>query len=159
MKNQSDFGKGLVICLVKFAEHLENDQWERIVYTDSFLRIGDKKKIKDYDRNVQLAMEYYDLTLSIWKTKTKWFAHAIEMWANGATDHLYEMEYPKSWKGTKLARKIDKLISVGLRMGHGWDDLTKIWTVEDILKLKDWTREIALEIDKKLKLKPEMGAY
>lgn len=101
---ESEFGRGLVICLVKFAEHFPNITWSE---------------------------------------KQDW-----SVWANGASDHLYDIQVPKKWKDTELDRLVRELQDKGLDMGHGKGLLGNIkYTVKDIIELRDLTHKIALLID------------
>lgn len=130
MKEKSEFGKGLVICLVKFAEHAErlND---------------DLKKYKEmHERNPKLFFEQ----------------DAVHMWANGASDHLYEIECPDDWKDIKA--KIEKMQELGLSMGHGFqpENMAKC-TLENAKKLISMTRDVALMVDEKIGLKPDRGEW
>ncbi|GAI24302.1 unnamed protein product, partial [marine sediment metagenome] len=40
----------------------------------------------------------------------KGLSHLIELWANGASDHLYEIEVPKHLAKTKLGGLVGKLL-------------------------------------------------
>ena len=74
--------------------------------------------------------------------------------ANGASDHLYEIQTPESWsyKPTELTilitSKLKELQEKGLAIGHGHTQT--IWKKEDIQHLFELTKEIALLIDKQL---------
>jgi len=80
---QSEFGKGLAICLVKFAEHYE--RWSR-----------------DRVREEEMAVK---------TGRTDLFneRHSVESFFNAASDHLYEIEVPATWKKKKIARKVREL--------------------------------------------------
>jgi len=137
VKKKSEFGKGLVICLVKFAEHMENSEIRPLIqgiYTDY-----DTRMLKDV---------YGD-------NKEKFLSSKLERWANGASDHLYEIEVPKGW--VAISKKVEELKSLGLEMGHGWTG--KTWTEKHYHTLINLTREISLMIDKKIGLKPLEGEW
>ena len=131
MTEKSDFGRGLVICLVKFAEHFENPNCDAIYNSDNETRTILKRG-----------------------TEEETTSHLIEMWANGASDHLYEIQTPESWsyKPTELTilitSKLKELQEKGLAIGHGHTQT--IWKKEDIQHLFELTKEIALLIDKQL---------
>ena len=118
---ESDFGKGLVICLVKWAEH--------------FMLLTDLCK---YFENFSES-------------------ERIETWANGASDHLYEIEVPEGKEWDRIRKKVKELQDKGLEMGHGFTG--KKWTMEDFGELIELTHEIALMIDKKLGLKAQIGSW
>jgi len=91
MDNKSEFGKGLVICLVKFAEH--------------FMKLEDC--LRQY---AEMREKHPDLFTE---------QEAVEMWANGASDHLYDIEVPEGKDWDEIRIKVDDLKSLGLQMGHG----------------------------------------
>ena len=129
----SEFGKGLVICLVKFAEH----QWRWRSDKECYTALAEK--------NPELFSDP--------------ISHAAEMHMNGASDHLYEIEAPQGMKRSVLGKKVAQLRDKGLAIGHGYLERGK-WTEEDVLGLYELAREIALLIDKKmLGLKAELGQW
>jgi len=119
-KGNSEFGRGLVICLVKFSEHLERlfNSLERHPHSEQF----------------QIYMHF-----------------------NAASDHLYDIEVPKAWKKQypELCQMVTTLKSKTIGCGHGGDTLTK----DEAFDLHKLAREIAIEIDKILGLKPDMGDW
>jgi len=46
---------------------------------------------------------------------------ALEMWFNGASDHLYELEIPERYKGTEIGRLAKWIQDKGLYWGHGFE--------------------------------------
>jgi hypothetical protein len=126
---ESEFGKGLVICLVKFSEHMGS--W--------------RKTSASYK---ELSKEHPDLFNE---------SHAVEMFFNGASDHLYEIEVPQEWIKTEIGKKVRELQDFGLEIGHGFTG--KKWTEAEVFKAQDLTHEIALLIDKAIGLNPEEGQW
>lgn len=122
-EEKSEFGKGLVICLVKFAEH--------------FMLFG--RQMEEY-KKAGISNE----------------SSCIEVWANGASDHLYEIEIPPEWKNTEIGTKVSELKNLGLEMGHGFKCKH---TKKDVDKLFNLTQKIAILIDKKLGLEPDIGSW
>ena len=127
--NESEFGKGLVICLVKFAEH--RWRWE--------------EQKADYDEMKQEGHSSFSES------------EAIKLHFNGASDHLYEIEVPPEWEQKKIGRKVKQLRDFGLAMGHGFTG--REWTEADVTKAYEMCQEIALLIDKELGLKPQKGTW
>ncbi len=74
----SEFGKGLVICLVKFAEHLA--RWP-----------GQKEL---YGQMAEKSPELFNVS------------GAVEMFFNAASDHLYEMQVPTGWNSKWYIRGV-----------------------------------------------------
>ena len=128
---ESEFGKGLVICLVKFAEH----RWRWL---------ETKKMYEDIERKALFGVLDSE-------------SRAVEMHFNGASDHLYEIEVPKGWKRKKLGRKVKELQAFGLKMGHGFTQ--QEWTEADVEKAYTMCQEVALLIDKELGLEPQIGQW
>ena len=127
---KSEFGKGLVVCLVKFAEHIMDMRFFLDMY----------EKMRKQSSNPELFTE----------------STAIELWASGASDHLYEIEVPKGEDWNEIRGKVHELRDKGLVMRNGFDS-KNVWTQADATKLGELAREIAFMIDRKLGLKPEMG--
>ncbi len=126
---ESEFGKGLVICLVKFAEH----RW----------RWQDQKRQAE-----EMAKENPELFNE---------SYAVEMHMNGASDHLYEIEVPEKWIGTDLGKMVKDFQDFGLEMRHIFNG--KKWTEEDVTKAYNMCQEIAFLIDKELGLEPDIGSW
>jgi hypothetical protein len=133
-KEKAEFGKGLVICLVKFAEHA--------MYISHFLKMNEQMSEKDKENP------------SYWNE-----GQAVSMWANGATDHLYEIEVPKGKEWDSIRRKVKRLQNKGLDMGHGSGVFSDKFTKKDADDLVRLTIEIAMMIDRKIGLKPDSGSF
>lgn len=127
---ESEFGKGLVICLVKFAEH----------------RMWWIEQKRQYEEMRKKSPDLFSVS------------HAIEMHFNGASDHLYAIEVPKEWRRKKLGRKVKELQAFGLEIGHGFP-CTHDWTEADVEKAYTMCQEIAILIDKELGLEPQKGQW
>ena len=164
---KSEFGRGLVINLVKFAEHFNSSMSQRINDVHTFYKQleGDPEKLEQYDRRLRDNVRMFqDIELKVSKEifpqydeithVRKSFSRLICLWANGATDHLYDMIVPKRWKGTELEKKVGELRELGLTMGHGFTG--RIWTYSDFIKLLDLTKEIAMMIDANIGLKRQV---
>ena len=160
---KSEFGKGLVICLVKFSEHFESDMFQKVRQYARFLELTEEQQNKIRYSNPPDNLNYGSANKSfdwwmnkivpIWGTPKKTLSHEIEMCFSGASDHLYEIEVPKdkSWDSIRL--KVNQLQDKGLEIGHGFNSKT-IWKIEDMCELMDLTRKISLMIDKQIGLKP-----
>lgn len=127
---KSEFGSGLVICLVKFAEH----RW-RWVETKRLYE-GMREKNPDLFTESEAVISHF----------------------NGASDHLYEIEVPNKLKRTKLGKMVKELKSFGLEMGHSFNR-SKSWTEEDVDKAYSICQEIALLVDKEIGLSPDVGQW
>jgi hypothetical protein len=149
-KEESEFGKGLIVCLVKFSEHLMNSQMQRIGSVEHWLKNKDRQDRYGSDYNSDIE-QFKRVELKIYGEYKKAFSKLIESWANGATDHLYDMQVPTEWENTELAKKVAELKDLGLTMGHSFTET--LWDIEDIKKLRRIVTEISLELDKRIGIK------
>ena len=129
---KSEFGKGLVICLVKFAEHM----------MDLRYYLGMYERMRKESNHPDLFSE----------------SKAIELWANAASDHLYDIEAPKGKEWDEIRKKVGELREKGLVMGHSFAS-DSVWAQENAEELGEMARDIALMIDRKLGLKPDRGHW
>lgn len=158
MKKISEFGRGLTVNLVKFAEHfffyrdklsvirtwLEKTSEERVAMLTPF-----PPPELNYGEGFKRELDFFvNHTVPIFGGVDKAVSHEIEMWANGASDHLYDIKIPDCLKGTKIAKKIKRLQEKGLRIGHSFSEV--VWTFKDLDELENLTIEIALDIDRKV---------
>ena len=161
-KQESSFGKGLVYNLVLFSEHF--GKIREIYNIDFVYNHKDKDKILvdnpspkyNYGFNKEVKW-WFDQIMPIWGSYEKALSQKIRTWANGATDHLYEIQGPKKWERKKIVKLIRKLQNKGLEIGHGYTE--KIWTIEDLTELMNLTKEIAFLIDEQLGVNPIRGEW
>lgn len=147
---ESEYGKGLVVNLTKFFEHFSHRNLRDCYSVHSWIQ-NDMKELKPRDYGIVYygAIESFkNVYLKVHGNPAKGLSAMIELWANGATDHLYDIQVPKAWRRLKVAKLVKELRNLGLEIGHGFTG--KIWTVEDIRKLRLLTREICIYIDKRL---------
>jgi len=127
-KERSEFGKGLVVCLVKFYQHFS----------------------PEYLREIYI----YKGVFSSHYGEEKALSQGITLWANGASDHLYEIEAPEGKEWNETREKVKILQDSGLEMGHGIARYTKgtIYTLKDVERLRELSEEILMAVNNKLKL-------
>ncbi len=127
-KEKSQFGKGLVVCLVKFYQHFS----------------------PEYLKEINICKELFSSHYG----NEKALSRGITLWANGASDHLYEIEAPKGKEWEEVRQKVKELQDSGLEMGHGIACYTKniIYTLKDVERLQELTEEILMAVNNKLKL-------
>ena len=169
-KEQSEFGKGLVVCLIKFSSHFSNDLAKNLMILRNYQESNDKQKKLMLQQNPPDYINYgkyfheqlrfmINQLLPIHDNNLEEFVSSqIELWANGASDHLYEIEVPKGKGWTYINEKVKDLQNKGLQMGHGFDK-QKLYTFEDWDELKKLTNEISILIDNKIGLNPDTGEY
>ena len=111
---KSDFGDGFVYCLFLFAKHQGRLREQLSTWAEM------KKKAPD------LFSE----------------ADAISLWFTGAGDHLFGLNVPEKWKGTKIDKLATKLRNKGLSwrmnelgglgdLGEYFDDMEKLCRLVD----------------------------
>ena len=159
---KSDFGKGLVICLVKFAEHFENEMGMiKLSIFDKWIKSNkeDKERLDfGFPYNQSLKMDI-DIANKVYNANyKKYLSRHIELFMNGASDHLYDIEVPQGKEWDKIRKKVTELQNKSLEIGHGFR-FDKIWTIEDLSNIIKLIREIALMIDKQIGLKPDLGRH
>lgn len=124
----SEFGKGFIYSLVLFACHMDSAM--KIIEEYSRVRSESKGDIKGL------------------------FAEdrALSLWANGATDHLYDMVLPKNLP-VHLAKRIVVLRDEYLSYGHGEKMMCPLsWKKYNELRIE--LDSICMAIDRWLGLKP-----
>jgi len=128
-KEKSEFGKGLVVCLVKFHQHFSPEY------------------LKEIDICKEALSSYYG-------NEEKAISRGITLWANGASDHLYEIEAPEGKEWDEVREEVKTLQDSGLEMGHGIACYTKdiIYTLKDVERLRELSEEILMAVNNKLKL-------
>jgi len=165
----SEFGKGLVVCLVKFTAHFGDSKMEKLRILRLYYESDEEKRRLLLQENppshTNYGRQFHDNLrfminelLPIYHGDLDRFvSHEIELWANGATDHLYEIETPKGIKWKEVKDKVDELKNKGLNMGHGFE--RQNYNFKDLDELWELTKGVSLLIDKKIGLKPEIGTY
>lgn len=163
MMPETEFGKGLIVCLVKFAMHFNNEE-ARMIHHIHFWHtklLEDASLLKKYDRSVYNAVDIFKkVYLEVHKDYDKALSHLIELWLFGAADHLQELSVPDKTilfviKNMSLGKKIEELQERSDT--HSVPD--RIWTYEDLCKMKWLTLEIAENLDRGLDLQTDKGKY
>lgn len=144
----SDFGEGVIIPLVYFAKHLDNDQARRIQSVSHWLSLG-KPPVASlagtYDRSVIEAVQYFSAVRgNSGGSDAQKLARMIETFMNGASDHLYGLQIPDSFPQA-IKTKMGFLRDTALKMGHGFSGT--VWSINDFDHLWELTKEIAFGID------------
>lgn len=119
---KSEFGRGVVVCLAKFSEHMSDDMARAVTEA-----IAGKP------------------TLPISLSST------IELWANGASDHFYELD--RKMAGPRLIQLADLM----LRIGHGFTG--EKWGPPTWRQIHTLWQEACLEVDTKLGVDAEWGTW
>jgi hypothetical protein len=168
--SESEYGKGLTICLAKFSAHFMQESLHKLSILQKYID-SDAKTRKEmiserppghvnFGKEIMnwLRFEINDL-MPIWGTPEKLLSHEISMWINGASDHLYDIEVPegKDWK--EIREKVKKLQNDAFAIRGNFKE-KNIYTLKDIDALQLLTMEICVLIDKKIGLKDaELGTW
>ena len=167
----SEFGKGLVVCSAKFYEHFSNRAIQKIHFYNQMMKLSKEKQYLVISDNPPSNLNYgpdKNSDYKFWKTKIvpiyesaeKALSAEITTWANGASDHLHEIEVPKGKKWDYIREKVKWLQNYGLNMGHGAGLMgEKQYNIKDLRKLRIATEQLFVLIDKKLGLKPNIGEW
>jgi len=123
-KQKSEFGRGFVYNLILFAKH-----WYQA---------------KEY-------MEQYEDLYKGRKSKQEARNRGIQIFFNGASDHLFEFQIPKQFRGKKIGKLAKKFQDFCLEFGHGSKMLEA--TEKDFEKAFEMLEELARLIDKELGVK------
>jgi len=116
---KSEFGRGFIYNLILFSKH-----WG--------MHFDDLKTYKEMRiKNPDLFDE----------------KKAFRMWFNGASDHLYELEIPKKYEGTKIGRLAKWIQDKGLYWGHEFE---KEPTRKDFNMMFEKIEKLARLIDNEL---------
>jgi len=167
---KSEFGKGLIVNLVKFSEHFDckggylNQIRNILLYleknkTERHLMISDNPPPElTYEKGTKEDIKMFiNCYLKVHESYKKAISHLITLWSNGATDHLYEIEVPEGKEWNKIRKLVAELKDKGLSMGHGFND--KIYVYDDVLELWELVKKICILIDKRIGLKPDWGEW
>lgn len=129
---KSEFGKGLCYNLGLFLAHEERYMKYKIDF--------EKIRITNKDKRSQ---DYFSE------------GYAVEMWFNGASDHLYELQY--SYAPKKLRKRIQTFQQKCLLFGHGF--LKKKPTEKEYKWAIQEAKELLLLIDKANKVPVIKGDF
>jgi len=164
---KSEFGRGFLICLVKFAEHAEAylRHKERIEQLEKSMR----KVTLWLERARELESACEEIPDEL-REPLKWLVEhsgALEgvfgmvksinpawLWWCGASDHLLGLECPDCFKETKVEENIKRLNEYIDKCRYFGE-----FTEDDVVEIHDLVREIALLVDRHFGLEPDIGEY
>lgn len=154
---RSEFGAGVVVCLAKFSEHLGTAQ-ERTINqlaglirgTTAIERLGKEAAWKlDFEKRYRREHGWSKHPKAT--SEEVALSDSIEMWANAASDHFYDLDEARAPKPLR------ELAELTLRMGHGFEDT--LWTVDDFDRVRVLWRESCLAVDEQLGAAPDWGEW
>lgn len=126
---EEKFGKGFIYNLLLFAKHWERAEHDIEAYKRTYKNTGIKPE-----------------------------AHALSVWFNGASDHLFCLEVPKQWENHRIGKLAKRLRNKILELGHGKRMLTNI-TREEFEKVFDDIERLTRMIDRELGVETRKAVY
>ncbi len=157
----SEFGKGLVVCLAKFSEHLSGRQARWVTSCHQWMQMSEAKRAgmeagaRQYPTgdsaafvaDLAVARIHVDMGHGDWDSA---LSKAMELWANGASDHFYDLD-------DSAPESLKELASLTLKMGHGYTQTT--WTWDDWLKVHELWEKSCRELDERLGVQSDWGKW
>jgi len=160
---QSEFGSGVVVCLAKFSEHLSAPfarrftnalHWSKMDATEQQKRRDEALQYPHGD-SARLVGNVKGVFMGIRASEQEELMSALSTWANGASDHFYDLDRDKA------PQELIELADYMLDLGHGsglmgkWpNDPSDTW---DYI-WKQW-EEACLAVDRQLGVEPDWGQW
>lgn len=169
--SKSEFGKGLAVCLAKFYEHFASQSLLNLYFykRSSERPEEEQRKIRsanppdnlNYGRDKNEGFDFWmSKMIPIWGSIGATISHDVNLWANGASDHLYQIYCPRGKEWNDLRKIVAELKDKGLDMGHGKGLMgTETYTLEDVDELRRLTEKALVLVDRKIGLKPDWGEW
>ena len=158
-EGKSEFGRGVVICLAKFSEHLFNPsavtvmneiQGARLSPQQREIEQAEARQYPHGDAAQQIASRMYSGFLGDLVTDP--ISQALERWANGASDHFYDLN------ADLAPAPLKELAELTLSMGHGFTG--RRWSEADWDRIHDLWEAACLALDQRFGVKdPDWGEW
>lgn len=153
MSDESEFGRGVAICLAKFSEHLGDSgiYSERMI--NEFAEWTPEKqahceteaaRYPHGDAAQKLARMSVATLSSGDQDRAATLSHMIEMWMNAASDHFYDLD-------ESAPAPLKELAELTLEIGHGFTG--KRWTLHHVKKIRDLWELSCIAVDERLGVK------
>jgi hypothetical protein len=143
-QEESEFGAGLVVCLAKFSEHLEGERPRALALFAQWIKDGQPTPMPQECRSM-------DIALKVRGTVEAALSSEIEMWMNAASDHFYDLDRERA------PESLLELADLTLEIGHGFTG--KMWDETHLTRIRELWKHSCLELDRKLKTKPDWGTW
>lgn len=159
---KSEFGSGVVVCLVKFSEHLAGGSHsfgERMIRTlDSWRELSEDQQTKEKQqaRDKPLGdaadlMRTLDIAMMGRRTPSEAISYTMELWMNAASDHFYDLDRERA------PQPLIELADLTLKIGHGFTGQT--WTIADLDRIRELWQASSEALDKALGATPDWGEW
>lgn len=160
---ETEFGKGLMVCLGKWFQHFADDRFKGLMCLNEYTIANESQKERYYNTvpaDVQGEILLFNNTVEIYGSKEAAFSNVIMLWAYGASDHLHDIKVPEGGKWDEVRSLVEELQSKGLEMGHGVGFLTqRLYSWGDVEELQYLTQKIMIKVDRVLGLQPDWGQW
>lgn len=174
-EKQSEFGAGLVVCLVKFTEHLWTDRDRPVYVYDRWINMDAKRRDKEraeaeqfprgdaaermrmverFKHDEEGFYRYPSLAAGCSTPQEYAMSQAIHMWANAAGDHFFDLDEQRA---PQSLRDLADLM-IRMRNTHLTDEPTA-WTVEHLDRVRGLWKQSCIDLDRMLGTVPNWGEY
>lgn len=153
----SEFGAGLVVCLVKFSEHFDRT-WQ-VPCELYWFRAGSRQR-KELSREAEHTLAFEE---GWWRDRPEYrtatnaleaaFEKAIERWAYAASDHLSEVDEALA------PESLSKLVALVFRIRNKHLVDRPPTTFDDMKEIRRLWSAAAMELDRRLGTRPNWGEY
>lgn len=160
---ESEFGSGRVVCLVKFMAHMnDRSSWRvrnahrwmeltegaRQIHVNNAIRYPKGDDAKFVSDAMSVFMGRGDFSME------KDLSLAIELWMNAASDHFYGLN-----RGMGCPRALIKLADYTLGIGHGFKHNVVYKYSEVEAEIWRLVEEASLELDRNLDVVGDWGQW
>lgn len=152
--HESEFGSGLVICFVKFTEHLSDEWIRKMTYIDRWAKMNSfqqditLREARDHP-NGDSANHYGWIPsyMQIYKSPERAIESLIEIWGQGAGDHFIDLN--RSVAGPQMIALAEAVLRI--RFAHLRSDGEDVaWSFEDMTNIRKLWKAAALELEEQL---------
>lgn len=150
----SEFGAGLVVCLAKFAQHMDRYDYKRVYQLKSWFEMTNEERKK-----IEKQAEEYphgdsanfmnNIRVKFGDMEEEIIADAISRCMNSASDHFYDLS-------ENAPPSLKKLADLTLGMGHGYN---KKYTYEEFTQVDVLFKQSCIELDRMLGVVPDWGRW
>ena len=162
-QEQSELGSGIVVCLAKFSEHMQNRFMGRFIHARWWYNASEDRRQQwksDAVRwpggdSAKIVADVKSVFMGIRKSEEAELLCTLQMWANGASDHFYALNREKA------PQELIDLAEYTLELGHGsglmgkWEDTHD----ETYDKIYDLWMSACLAVDRQLGVEPDWGQW
>lgn len=151
-EKQSEFGAGVVVCLVKFTEHLWTDREREIWEMVRFKKDGKRDRLSKHAESMLSFTERHKEFNHCQQPVDKAIEDAVHYWASGAGDHFYDLDEDRA------PQPLRDLADLVLRMRNTHMGSGYVYADGDMDRVRGLWRDACIEIDRQLGAVPNWGS-